>query len=130
MISVDEISRIREKRTRFKKELYTKIYEQVSRKIRNAVDVGGNAVVVLIPAFVLGFPSFDRYKATSYIIRQLSLGGFNVEILADFLLSISWITRKTGEYKKEVVHDDTDFPTLINLKKAANRYRGNAGNKR
>ena len=59
MISVDEISRIREKRTRFKKELYTKIYEQVSRKIRNAVDVGGNAVVVLIPAFVLGFPSFD-----------------------------------------------------------------------
>lgn len=130
MISVDEISRIREKRTRFKKELYTKIYEQVSRKIRNAVDVGGNAVVVLIPAFVLGFPSFDRYKATSYIIRQLSLGGFNVEILADFLLSISWITRKTGEHKKEVAHDDTDFPTLINLKKAANRYRGNAGNKR
>jgi|TARA_B100002019_G_scaffold184172_1_gene158941 hypothetical protein len=130
MISVDEISRIREKRTRFKKELYTKIYEQVSRKIRNTVDVGGNAVVVLIPAFVLGFPSFDRYKATSYIIRQLSLGGFNVEILADFLLSISWITRKTGEHKKEVAHDDTDFPTLINLKKAANRYRGNAGNKR
>lgn len=130
MISVDEISRIKEKRTRFKKELYTKIYEQVSRKIRNVVDVGGNAVVVLIPAFVLGFPSFDRYKATSYIIRQLSLGGFNVEILADFLLSISWITRKTGEHKKEIVHDDTDFPTLINLKKAANRYRGNAGNKR
>ena len=130
MISVDEISRIREKRTRFKKELYTKIYEQVSRKIRNTVDVGGNAVVVLIPAFVLGFPSFDRYKATSYIIRQLSLGGFNVKILADFLLSISWITRKTGEHKKEVAHDDTDFPTLINLKKAANRYRGNAGNKR
>jgi len=130
MISVDEISRIKEKRTRFKKELYTKIYEQVSRKIRNVVDVGGNAVVVLIPAFVLGFPSFDRYKATSYIIRQLSLGGFNVEILADFLLSISWITRKTGEHKKEIAHDDTDFPTLINLKKAANRYRGNAGNKR
>lgn len=130
MISVDEISRIREKRTRFKKELYTKIYEQVSRKIRNTVDVGGNVVVVLIPAFVLGFPSFDRYKATTYIIRQLSLGGFNVEILADFLLSISWITRKTGEHKKEVAHDDTDFPTLINLKKAANRYRGNAGNKR
>ena len=42
MISVDEISRIREKRTRFRKELYTKIYEQVSRKIRNTVDVGGN----------------------------------------------------------------------------------------
>jgi hypothetical protein len=51
-----------------------------------------------------------------------------VEILADFLLSISWATRKTGERKKEVTHDDTDFPTLINLKKAANRYRGNAGN--
>lgn len=75
MISVDEISRIREKRTRFRKELYTKIYEQVSRKIRNTVDVGGNTVVVLIPAFVLGFPSFDRYKATSYIIRQLGIGG-------------------------------------------------------
>ncbi|BCV07089.1 MAG: hypothetical protein Ct9H90mV1_0550 [Prasinovirus sp.] len=124
MISVDDISRISEKRNRLRKETYVKIYEQISKKIRQSVELSHKHVFVQIPSFVIGHPHFDRTKATNYIVRQLHIGGFMVQHVGEFELCISWRPKKVK--KQEVAdkeEDFEDFPTLINLKKTANKYR-------
>ena len=126
MISVDEISRLTEKKNKLKKETYVKLYEQASRKIRQSVDFGAKYTIFNVPSFLMGYPMFDRFKATAYIKRQLERGGFTVTITGDHELHITWRVKKTtGE--TSVVEDAEDFPTLVNLKKAANKYRGYAG---
>lgn len=127
MISVDEISRLTVKKNKLKKETYVKLYEQVSRKIRNSVDFGQKYAIAQIPSFLIGYPMFDRHKAMLYIKRQLELGGFIVDISGDHELHITWKVKKSCEKKEEPEASVDDFPTLINLKKAANKYRGYAG---
>ena len=127
MISVDEISRLTDKKNKLKKETYTKIYEQVSRKIRQSVDFGNKFTVFHVPSFLIGYPMFDRYKATAYIKRQLVRGGFDVVISGDQELHITWTIKKVSDKKVEQETSIEDFPTLINLKKAANKYRRHAG---
>ena len=127
MISVDEISRLADKKNKLKKETYVKLYEQASRKIRQSVDFGGKYAIFQVPAFLMGYPMFDRFKATAYIKRQLERGGFDVNVRGDHELHITWRVKKTpGEKKVEEQYAD-DFPTLVNLKKAANKYRHHAG---
>lgn len=127
MIRVDDISRRTEQKNRLKKETYLKLYEQVSRKIRQSVEFGVKQAQFQVPAFLLGYPMFDRYKATAYTKRQLERGGFDVTVVGDHDLHITWKVKKV---KKEIEESDEslgDFPTLVNLKKAANRYRRHAG---
>ena len=126
MISVDEISRLTEKKNRLKKETYVKLYEQASRKIRQSVDFGAKYAVFQIPSFLIGYPMFDRFRATSYIKRQLERGGFIVTLMGDSELHISWKVKKPKPESKEEASVE-DFPTLVNLKKAANKYRQYAG---
>tara|TARA_Y100000401_G_scaffold116143_1_gene121248 strand:+ start:184 stop:567 length:384 start_codon:yes stop_codon:yes gene_type:complete len=125
MISIDEISRIAEKRKRLKKETYIKLHEQISKKIRQSVELGHKYVFVQIPSFVMGYPHFDRTRATQYLIRQFRLGGFYVQHIGEFELCISWTPKKTITQKEDKPEEDfEDFPTLVNLKKTANKYRG------
>lgn len=128
MISVDEISKIAEKKNQLKKETYKKIYEQVSKKIRQTVEIGNKQLFVQIPNFVVGYPSFDRIKATHYIKRQLDLGGFITKLIGDHEIFITWSTKK-NKPRKEILETEEfgDFPSFVNLKKVANKYRGNAG---
>jgi hypothetical protein len=133
MISVNEISKIAEKRNKLRKETYIKIYEQISKKIRQSAEFGNKYLVVSIPSFVVGFPAFDRLKAVHYIKRQLDLGGFSTRLIGDHEIYICWYTpkKKTSTektQKEEILTEEFgDFPSFVNLKKVANKYRGNAG---
>lgn len=128
MISVDEISKITEKRNKLRKETYIKIYEQVSKKIRQTVEFGNKHLFIVIPSFVVGYPAFDRLKAAHYIKRQLDIGGFQTKFVGDHELYVTWTTKKkTSESTKDTTEEFGDFPSFVNLKKVANKYRGNAG---
>tara|TARA_Y200000002_G_C22618907_1_gene637270 strand:- start:848 stop:1234 length:387 start_codon:yes stop_codon:yes gene_type:complete len=128
MISIDEITRITEKRNHLKKETYTKIYEQISKKIRQTVELGHKYLFCQIPSFVMGYPHFNRMKALQYIKRQFEIGGFYVQVIGDFELCISWRPNKKSNKNdsNNEPDDPEEFPTLINLKKAANKYRRHA----
>jgi hypothetical protein len=132
MISVNEISKIAEKRNKLRKETYVKIYEQISKKVRQSAEFGNKYLLVSIPSFVVGFPAFDRLKALHYIKRQLDLGGFSTRIVGEHEIYISWSTKKKSaapqQPKEEILTEEFgDFPSFVNLKKVANKYRGNAG---
>jgi hypothetical protein len=74
----------------------------------------------------MGYPHFNRVKALQYIKRQFEIGGFTAQIIGEYELCISWKPNKKSRKNEQYEHpeDTEDFPTLVNLKKAANKYRG------
>ena len=127
MISVKEIHELENKRKIIKKEIYKKLYEDVSRKIRGAVSVGHKQTIAHVPGYIFGYPTYDHDKACSYVKRQLEHSGFEVYKLERGELYISWNKEKTGTRAPSVApeEDEEDFPTFVNLKKIANKLRNN-----
>ena len=127
MISIDDVIEIDDKRKRIKKEIYIKIYDQFSSKIKQSVELGYKQLFMTIPHFLIGYPVFDRAAAARYIARQFELGGFTVQLVSEFDIYVSLIVSKKKQEKKKGSTDDGDFPNLMNLKKIANQYRKSAG---
>lgn len=126
MISINDVNKIDEKRKQIKKEIYKKIYEQFSSKIKQSVEFGHKQIFLTVPAFLIGYPVFDRGLAARYVARQFTLGGFTVQVLSDHEIYVSWYVPKKKKEVKES-EDDGDFPDLMNLKKIANKYRRGGG---
>ena len=122
MISINEVTKIDEKRKQIRKEIYTRVYEQFSRKIRQSVELGHKQVFLTVPTIVVGYPTFDRSAAARYIARQLKLGGFEVKLVSDYDIYVSWVIPKKVKEKVDEP-DETEFTDLMNLKKMADRYR-------
>lgn len=125
MLSVDDIHKIEKQRKDARKEIYKKIYEQFCRKIKQCVELGESQTFLRTPSYLIGYPTFDREKATLYLKRQLELGKFDVTKISEIDLYVSW--KKKGNCKAvetpQLEHEDDVFPTLMNLKKAAAKYR-------
>ena len=125
MISINDVTKIDEKRKQIRKEIYTRVYEQFSRKIKQSVELGHKQVFLTVPTFVIGYPTFDRGAAARYVARQFKLGGFDVRLVGDYDMYVSWVIPKKIKQKVEEP-DETEFPDLMNLKKMADRYRRGA----
>ena len=121
-----KIKEIQENRRRIKKEIYVEIYKQVSRKILKAVEINQKQIFFTVPVFIIGYPLFDRTAAFNYIKRQLELSKFDTVSVNDFELHISVTKSKNRSARTremDLSASVDEFPTLINLKKAANRLR-------
>jgi hypothetical protein len=126
MININDIIEIDDKKKRIKKEIYKKIYDQFSSKIKQCVELGHKQVFLTVPVILIGYPVFDRSAAARYIARQFELGGFVVQLMGDHDVYVSWnVSKKKKEREIEEDEDDVEFPNLMNLKKMANKYRGN-----
>ena len=125
MLSINDVTKIDEKRKRIKKEIYTKIYEQFSSKIKQSVELGCKQIFLTIPNFLVWYPTFDRGQAARYVARQFMLGGFTVQMINEGEIYVSWFTPKKKKERPEPKGEE-DFPNLMNLKKMANKYRGRA----
>ena len=108
MISINDVVKIDEKKKKIKKEIYTKIYEQFSAKIKQSVELGHKQLFMTIPHFLIGYPVFDRAAAAKYIARQFHLGGFMVRLVSEYDIYVSWIITKKKPEKKES-EDEGDF---------------------
>ena len=56
MLSINDVTKIDEKRKQIKKEIYMKIYEQFSAKIKQSVELGHKQIFLTIPTFYLATP--------------------------------------------------------------------------
>lgn len=124
MLTVDDLSRSETKRQETKKEMYKKIYETLSKKIKHASSLHRHDVFVTVPSFVFGYPAFDIQKATEYMRRQFQRGGFDCEAVDTNTLHISWAKKKkSAPASTQETEDPEMFPSFVNLKKIANKYR-------
>ena len=127
-LTIQEIQRLDEKRSKIKKEIYTRIYEDCCRKIRSAASLSETQVFVKLPTFMFGYPTFDIVKASKYTKRQLEHGGFSVIVMSDPReLYVSWKQPKGKTSHQQIVsvpqEEDVTLPNLMNLKKLANKLR-------
>ena len=124
-LTIQEIQRLDEKRSKIKKEIYTRIYDDCCRKIRSAASLGETQVFLKLPTFLFGYPTFDIVKASKYTKRQLEHGGFSVVIISEpHELYISWKQTKTkGTPSVLSQEEDVTLPNLMNLKKLASKLR-------
>lgn len=124
MISIHDIQKIEKSRRSIKKAIYVKIYEQFSRKIKSSVELGQYNVTLTVPPLVIGYPTFDRYQAAVYIKRQLENGGFKVSQTDQFNLFVDWKLPSKTKTKSQAAPKSDELPSLMNLKKLANKHRG------
>jgi hypothetical protein len=123
MISIHDVQKIERTRRSIKKEIYTKIYEQFSRKIRNSVELGQYNVTLTVPPLVIGYPTFDRSRAAVYLRRQLENGGFKVSQTDQFNLFVDWKIRSSTQKQLPQAPKSDELPSLMNLKKLAEKHR-------
>jgi hypothetical protein len=122
MISVQDLAKMEKVRQNIKKEIYKSILGQFSRKIKARFDLGDKSTVLTVPPFVVGFPRYDLPTAVRYIGRQLGRLGYKVTMVTPTSYEVSWDKMKPVE-EVETVEPEFEFPSLMNLKKTADRYK-------
>ena len=124
LVSALELQKADQAKKEIKKETYRKILEQISKKIQVSSEIGNKNLIVSIPPFVMGFPSFSQEAATIYIERQLNNGGYKTNRLSPTTIYIDWTGPRVDKPKtKSGSVDDLDIPSFVNLKKYAAKYK-------
>jgi len=127
------INKMDAEKRRVKKEIYTRIHEQFCRKIQSVASAGHKQVLLTVPLFLLGYPTYNVTQAAVYLKRQLQNGGFTVNFAQPSSLLVSWYPESKKQQEELPVYhqhllpipeEDTSLPSLVNLRKAANKYRG------
>ena len=135
LVLATELQKEKDAKRAIKKQTYKQILEQVSRKIKNASNGGKEQVIVTIPVFVMGCPSFDQRAAAIYIDRQLKNGGYKTRFVSEISIYIDWTkdrpppppplpqgVKKARKTERDVLEEEYQLPSLINLKKYAQKY--------
>jgi len=122
MLSVQDLAKLDKVRQNIKKEIYKSILGQFSRKIKARFDLGDKSTVLTVPPFVVGFPRYDLPTAVRYIGRQLGRLGYRVTMVTPTSYEVSWDKMKPAE-EVETIEPEFEFPSLMNLKKTADRYK-------
>lgn len=129
LVSALELRKYQDAKKEIKKDTYKSILAQFSNKIRNSAELGKKFAILVVPQFVMGFPTFDRTAAATYLQRQLKNGGYEVRRMDPVTIYTDW--SNLGKKKQEVQHrkEETKGPDfgelngLVNLKKVANKYK-------
>jgi len=119
MITAKELAEKDRKRQNYKKETYKVILDQFLRKVKANFELGLKTAQVTVPPLVLGYPRYDVAKASGYLHRQLVRLGYRVEQLGPNTMNISWMQKVQDPETNE---PEIEFPSLINLKKTAQKY--------
>lgn len=120
MLSVNEIRKLQCKKSEQKKELYKTILLRFMKKIKVSVESGQNQVFLEIPAFITGWPLFDRAHATKYLARQLKNLGYDVTEYAEYTIYVCW-TRSSQPAAEKTITEP--LPPFVNIHKLANDIR-------
>ena len=127
LVSAEEISQIHQAKRDIRKEIYRKILEQFSKKIKYNAQLNQTSAYLVVPAIVVGYPTFDRPLAATYLEKQLRNGGYFTRRLNDVTILVQWGTSaQTHKSTKKKQEHDVDFGELnglVNLRKVANKYR-------
>jgi hypothetical protein len=129
LVSASDISGIHQAKKDIRKETYKKILEQFSKKIKHHAHLNQTSATLIVPVIVLGFPTFDRTVAATYLERQLRNGGYITRRLDSVTTFVQWGTAQQRQTAKNKQAEETtqsafgELGGLVNLRKVANKYR-------
>jgi hypothetical protein len=125
-VSAKQIVTSEKKRDLAKKEYYRALLEQFCRKIKVASELGSRDTILTVPPFVVGFPRYyDLLQTLGYMCRQLQRLGYIVNLVGPLDIRVQWTKAAAldTEMEKEEVDPGVYLPSLVNLKKTAEKLR-------
>ena len=124
-VSAKQIVASEKKRENAKKEYYRALLEQFCRKIRVASELGNRDTILTVPPFVVGFPRYDLPSSVGYMCRQLQRLGYIVNLVGPLDIRVQWtkVALLETEMEKEEVDPGVYLPSLVNLKKTAEKLK-------
>jgi hypothetical protein len=124
-LSAKQLVASEKKRDLAKKEYYRALLEQFCRKIRVSSELGHKDAILTVPPFVVGFPRYDLPVTVGYMCRQLQRLGYIVNLVGPLDIRVQWTRAASldSEMKKEELDPGTYLPSLVNLKKTAEKLR-------
>jgi hypothetical protein len=102
-ISLQELYQIKKKKDSVKTISYDKIIELCHRRIRNIAGYGGLNTFYEIPGMMVGYPLYNIYDCTNYVVEALRKSGFLVQILPPPHVCVIYISWDPSELKPKVV---------------------------
>jgi hypothetical protein len=118
-----EMAALEKARQNVKKETYSAILSQFSRKIKTSHELGKKEAFLTIPPFVIGFPKYDLGKALKYMVRQLQKLGYVVDMVGPLNVKVRWAVPKSEREAEEDQDNLQSLPSLVNLQKTAEKIR-------
>lgn len=124
-VSAKQIAASEKKRDFAKKEYYKALLEQFCRKIKVSSELGYKDAILTVPQFLVGFPIYDLPTTVMYMCRQLTRLGYIVNLVGPLDIRVQWSRAAAveAEEEKEVMQPDVYLPSLVNLKKTAQKLR-------
>ena len=124
-LSAKQLVASEKKRENAKKEYYRALLEQFCRKIRVASELGNKDAILTVPPFVMGFPRYELPPTVGYMCRQLQRLGYIVNLVGPLDIRVQWtkVALLENDMEKEEVDPGTYLPSLVNLKKTADKLR-------
>lgn len=119
MLSVKDIQKIQNTKNSLRKDIYKKILETFSKKIKTYVELGQTQVFLTVPVMIVGYPAFDRKVARDYLIRQFKNLGYTAIPYQEFEIYVTWAVRP----ERESHEPELGLPAFVNLHKFADLYR-------
>jgi hypothetical protein len=126
-LSAKQIVASEKKREDVRKEYYRELLTQFCRKIRTASELGRKDTILTVPSFLIGFPKYDLLVTVQYMARQLTRLGYIVTLVGPLDLNVRWtrVALVESEMEREVMDPNTYLPSLVNLKKTAEKIKRN-----
>lgn len=98
-ISLNELYNMQRKKENYKKTSYDKILEICHRRIRNIGSFGGLNTFFEVPGLLVGYPLYNIYHCTDYLVDQLRKSGFLIQILPPPQICVLYISWDPNELK-------------------------------
>lgn len=124
-VSAKQIATSEKKRDFAKKEYYKALLEQFCRKIKVSSELGHKDAILTVPQFVVGYPIYHLPTTVMYMCRQLTRLGYIVNLVGPLDIRVQWSRAASLEVEeeKEIMEPDVYLPSLVNLKKTAQKLR-------
>lgn len=115
-ISLNELYQMQRKKQNSKKVVFDKVIELCHRRIRNIGAFGGMNTFYEIPGLLVGYPLYNIYDCTDYVIEHLRKSGFIVQVLPPPQVCVLYISWDPNEIKppKKSLPAPTATPLLQN----------------
>lgn len=114
-ISLNELYQLKKKKDNIKNVCFDKIIDLCHRRIRTISSHGGMNTFYEIPGVLIGYPLYNIYECTDYVIKALRKNGLFVQLLPPPQISVLYISWDPEDLKPKNTNPALPYKPNNNL---------------
>ena len=93
MVKAEDLIKNQQEREKIKFKTFSKIYNNIEKKISLASTSDFYYIWYEIPEFIIGFPLYNLEECKTYVIKQIKNNGFTIEEFDENIILITWFPK-------------------------------------